>query len=334
MSVDTTSTLNKVARIIGGGNANSNFGGSLTSSTSDGPRNGLLEFTTPNLSGTISKVTLYCYVGYNYGTTGNVYVHELSRTNWTQAGVTYNKYDGTNNWTTAGGDYNATAIEVTNVLGSASGWVSWDIMGGNADNPLTIGWNQTIELLMRTTTASVGFDWTATGANKPYLEITYTSGTNYTTERTETVTNTDTLVKSVTRSISETITNTDTFIKNTIRTVTESITNTDTFSCVMIFYKELSETVTSVDNIIRDIVRNISEAVTNNDVINKITARIVSETTTIADTITNMQVKLIILYENLTLIEDFRMFLNSRVARWRDKYNESKTQDWVEKQDL
>lgn len=160
------------------------------------------------------------------------------------------------------------------------------------------------------------------------------SGNNYTTTPTETVTVTDTRIMSVTRAISETITNTDTFIKNTLRTITESITNTDTFSYVMIFYKELSETVTNVDTVLRDIVRNISETVTNNDVINKITTRIVSETTTITDAITTLQVKLITLYESLTLIEDFRMFLNSRVARWRDKYNESKTQDWVEKQDL
>ena len=217
---------------------------------------------------------------------------------------------------------------------------------------LTGGTNTTIAIQPEVTYFGGGAIWYSTatvGTGSQTLNVTSSSqffgggtlasfkpvaGTAYTTERTETVTNTDTLVKSVTRSISETVTNTDTFIKNTIRTVTESITNTDTFSYVMIFYKELSETVTNVDTVLRDIVRNISETVTNNDVINKITTRIVSETTTISETITNMQVKLITLYESLTLIEDFRMFLNSRVARWRDKYNESKTQDWVEKQDL
>lgn len=160
------------------------------------------------------------------------------------------------------------------------------------------------------------------------------AGTAYTTERTETVTSTDTRVMSVTRAISETITNTDAVLKSTVRTITETITNSDVFSSIMIFYKELSESVSSADTIFKDTVRNITESVTNNDTISKLTNKIVSETTTITETITSLTVKIITLYETLTVLEDFRMFLNSRVARWRDKYNENKTQDWVEKQDL
>lgn len=160
------------------------------------------------------------------------------------------------------------------------------------------------------------------------------AGTAYTTERTETVTSTDTRIMSITRSISETVTNADTIFKNTIRNITETITNSDVFSSIMIFYKELSESVSSADTIFKDTVRNITEYVTNNDTIAKLTNKIISETTSVADTFTTYIVKLITLTETLTVIEDFRMFLNSRVARWRDKYNESKTQDWVEKQDL
>lgn len=258
--------------------------------------------------------------------------------------------DGTNTTTLSSGTwymltmtYDSSAGGKVYVNGSSDGTFSANGTINTNGNEFFLGYQQTyanryfdgaideVGIWSRVLSSTEVSDLYASGSGFQYP---FSSGTAHTTERTETVTNTDTRVMSVTRAISETVTNTDTFIKNTIRTVTESITNTDTFSYVMILYKELSETVTSVDNIIRDIVRNISETVTNNDVVNKITARIVSETTTIADTITNMQVKLITLYESLTLIEDFRMFLNSRVARWRDKYNESKTQDWVEKQDL
>lgn len=40
---------------------------------------------------------------------GTFTVYGLTRTNWTETGVTWNKYDGTTNWTTAGGDYTATS---------------------------------------------------------------------------------------------------------------------------------------------------------------------------------------------------------------------------------
>lgn len=176
MATDISATLNKYARIIGGGNANNNFGGQITASTSDGPRNGLLEFSIPSGSGSITQVTFHAYIGYNYGTTGDFPVHQLTRSNWTQAGVTYNKYDGTNSWTSAGGDY-GTAMKTISVLGSASVGtkVSWDIMGGSADVPITVNWSDTLELIIRSTTGSAGidFDWTT---NLPYVEITYTSG--------------------------------------------------------------------------------------------------------------------------------------------------------------
>jgi len=176
MATDISATLNKYARIIGGGNANNNFGGQITASTSDGPRNGLLEFSIPSGSGSITQVTFHAYIGYNYGTTGDFPIHQLTRSNWTQSGVTYNKYDGTNSWTSAGGDY-GTAMKTISVLGSASVGtkVSWDIMGGSADVPITVNWSDTLELIIRSTTAGAGLDIDCT-TNLPYIEITYTSG--------------------------------------------------------------------------------------------------------------------------------------------------------------
>lgn len=140
--------------------------------------------------------------------------------------------------------------------------------------------------------------------------------------------------KNYTSTLLETITPTDGILKDMIITISETVTNSDIITNAKIALAVLSETISNVDTLFKDTTRSIIESITNNDTIAKLTDKIISETTTIADTITNMQVKLIILYENLTIIEDFRVFLNSRVARWRDKYNESKTQDWVEKQDL
>jgi len=40
--------------------------------------------------------------------TTTIAVYRLTKSNWTETGATWNKYDGTNAWTTAGGDYTTT----------------------------------------------------------------------------------------------------------------------------------------------------------------------------------------------------------------------------------
>lgn len=63
-----------------------------------------------DLTGTTSasvKNARLVIVTNTYGILGwpfTVNIVRCTRTNWTEAGVTWNKYDGTNNWTNAGGD--------------------------------------------------------------------------------------------------------------------------------------------------------------------------------------------------------------------------------------
>jgi len=167
MSVDTSSTRNKIARIIGGANANSNFGGSFTTDYANGIRNGLIDFTLSSGSGTISSIKLFMYMNNGYGGTGNVDCHQLTRTNWTQAGVTYNKYDGTNAWTTAGGDYGAT-LSTTSVT-TTNGWFSWDITS------LGLTWGNDANLILIANSAcQADYDVVT---NLPYIEITYSTAT-------------------------------------------------------------------------------------------------------------------------------------------------------------
>jgi hypothetical protein len=163
MATDTASTRNRVARIIGGANANNNFGGSMTSDFTNGPRNGLIDFTLSSGSGSISAVKIFLYAG-SVSTSGNVSCYQLS-TAWTQAGVTWNKYDGTNNWTAPGGDYGA-AIATTNVTG-AGAYFSWDITS------LGLTWGNDCNLIFVTAAAQVDYD---IATFPPYVEITYTAG--------------------------------------------------------------------------------------------------------------------------------------------------------------
>lgn len=132
----------------------------------------------------------------------------------------------------------------------------------------------------------------------------------------------------------ETVTSSDVTLRSITRNLVETVTNTDVFTSIKVISAILLETVTNTDTLIRSITRNLVETVTNTDVLVRGIQKVVTEVVTSTDVITSYVVKIITLYEQLTLIEDFRIFLNSKVARWRNKYNESKTQDWVEKQDL
>lgn len=179
LSTDTASTKNKIARIISSV-PTTNFGNSFTAGNFGGStRNGLIDFTMSTGSGTISKVTMFLYSTGEIRSGGTHSVHQLTRTNWTQAGCTWNKYDGTNNWTTAGGDYSATVIYTTGTISGTAGWVSFDIMGGSASNPLTLNWGDDVNLLVKVATGTSEVDYDAI-TNLPYLEITYSATTNVT----------------------------------------------------------------------------------------------------------------------------------------------------------
>ena len=144
----------------------------------------VMGWTLPSVSGTITAIELYLFkFGGNDANGGNsVAVHELTQA-FTEAGVTWNKYDGSNAWTAAGGDYSGTVVQATNTPADDN-WQSWDI-GPGATNPISgLTWGSTIDLLLKYVTEAGGGAYQyesyrskeseADPANVPYIEITYT----------------------------------------------------------------------------------------------------------------------------------------------------------------
>lgn len=185
---DTASVCNKDAG-ISQFTPTTNYGNSATTGYVASQTGGddwrlLLHFTLSSGSGTISAVKLNLYKAGGFGTnTGlNLEVHELSRTNWTEAGVTWNKYDGTNNWTTAGGDFSATIVSALPHTTSNNLYRTWDI-GPGATNPISgLTWGSDVHLIVRYSNTGNNpaqaerFNTDADGSNLPYIEITYTAG--------------------------------------------------------------------------------------------------------------------------------------------------------------
>lgn len=73
------------------------------------PRRGLLEFDITSIpsGSTVTSATLSLFTS-NGLTNVNTSIHRVTQA-WTEAGSTWNKYDGITDWTSAGGDYDATA---------------------------------------------------------------------------------------------------------------------------------------------------------------------------------------------------------------------------------
>jgi hypothetical protein len=74
-----------------------------------------------------ATLSLYYYASGGNPPAGRTYwAYRLTQTAWTEAGVTWNKYDGTNNWAAAGGDY-TTTNGASVVVPAAPGWMAWTV---------------------------------------------------------------------------------------------------------------------------------------------------------------------------------------------------------------
>lgn len=183
---DTSSTNNKDSFIKSADDANNNYGSLeyiMAERRTDAVRKirSLIHFTLSSGGGTVSDVKLYLNL-YNVGPGGvmGLDIHQLTQTGWTEAGVTWNKYDGSTDWTAAGGDYNATVIDSYAWNGSTTGYIEWVVMGAGASNPLTLTWEDELHLLLKDDTEINAGNGGASyfrskeyASNKPYLEITY-----------------------------------------------------------------------------------------------------------------------------------------------------------------
>lgn len=185
---DTSSVDNKDAKITTDG-ANDNFGSDTTfhvyTSNVGSPYyyRAVMDWTLSAGSGTISQISLFLYVTINAGDTYPIEVHELTQA-FTEAGVTWNKYDGSNNWSTAGGDFSATIVDST-TMPAATNYQQWDLVGGDSDNPISgLTWESNFDLLLKLSTAGEAIGSGDEGgayaskenaSNNPYIEITYTA---------------------------------------------------------------------------------------------------------------------------------------------------------------
>src|SRR3990167_4185620 len=104
-------------------------------------------------------------------------VRRCTRTNWTEAGVTWNKYDGTNNWTVAGGDMTTVDATSFTVYSQAVGnvWYINDLAPLVKDAITNRSNLLSIEIFVYANNITSYAEWTAKegGANKWYLEINY-----------------------------------------------------------------------------------------------------------------------------------------------------------------
>ncbi len=96
-----------------------------------GTMRGILSF---NLSGyipaqsTINSAALFLRENSTLGSTRTLGLHKVnSNRNWTESGVTWNKYTSASSWTTGGGDFNTTSINNT-ITFSTLNWTSWNAL--------------------------------------------------------------------------------------------------------------------------------------------------------------------------------------------------------------
>lgn len=135
------------------------------------------------------------------------------------------------------------------------------------------------------------------------LTLSPPGGTAWTKTLTDTVTVSDTLLKTATRTLSEAVTVTATLLKVATRTLTEVITNSDTlirtvsralleafttsdvFSGLRTKPLDATEAITVSDTFIRSIARLLTEAITNTDTLIKTASRSFAEAIVTSDTL-------------------------------------------------
>jgi hypothetical protein len=179
------STNNKDTNLIEGSPTTNDGSGAVLSTRKDGSNNRtrtIMHWTLPSNSGTITKISLFLKQESALANPGTIEVHELTEEDWTEAGATWNKYDGITDWAAAGGDFDATIVDSVVAPGDET-WAEFILQGSGATNPITtLTWGSELHLLLRDTEAGMGADTGAlwysgeatNSGDRPYIEITFT----------------------------------------------------------------------------------------------------------------------------------------------------------------
>lgn len=149
-------------------------------------RRGIIRFDLSAIpaSATVTAATLKLYLYNTQGTARTYGAHkivDMPARDWTEAGVTWNKYTASNNWSLAGGDFIASATD-TETAGSWPGtgyWVEWDVSADAqtfvADPAINFGWVIKDENESGSPQYYVYFaaDEYSDDTKRPVLEVTY-----------------------------------------------------------------------------------------------------------------------------------------------------------------
>lgn len=191
--MSTTSTYSVADTWISAHATTTNYGTATTIIVGDvggGDRGRLLfRFTLPADPGggqVISKIELKIFQHASNGTaaiTHNVYGPSTAdSTGWVESQTTWNIAATSNNWTVAGAasDFNTTVIEsfVSTSTNENNTYFTIEIQGAGADNPLSLDWGDTINLMVRAPSGAGdnryyrSKEYTGTDTD-PYLLITH-----------------------------------------------------------------------------------------------------------------------------------------------------------------
>ena len=148
-------------------------------------RRGILKFDLTGIptSAFVHRGVLYLYASDGSNLPLTVYVNRVQQSparDWTEGGVTWNKYDGTNSWTTPGGDFIDTDDDQYVLVDTTPKWCSW--VGSSP----VIGITPAVQSFVKT--SSTNYGWIVSpdtgfsgiqyvtfdlGTNRPYLTVTY-----------------------------------------------------------------------------------------------------------------------------------------------------------------
>ncbi len=189
-AAETTIQPSSADSYMNEGAKDTNYGGETYIEVSSKPSawgnaRGILKFDLSSIpsGSTITSVTLSLYLYSTRGTNRTYGVHKVTK-NWTESGVTWNKYDGTNNWSTSGGDYAATASATVTAGAVYNTWVEWsdsalasDVSDFVNNSSTNFGW-----IIKDQTEGSSNQDWVrfyskehTDSTLRPKLTVTYTT---------------------------------------------------------------------------------------------------------------------------------------------------------------